>query len=214
MHLSLKVSLPPLPWQGVADKIAAIMGLIASESAYNSLCECPSFIAHSGILPTPLCSMLPTHAAVSGVGVSCWGVLGVLLRTSLCHLMTVVGACSAAVINWGLLVLVLYALYYIALEPVAGASWGALLGIPMWLTATAFCQHVPHAWAWALGLHILSWFAQVGHAPLACPSQLCASALVPACERSYGAVATDSDSVALRARLIRDNGLKALCCAG
>ena len=79
--------------------------------------------------------------------------------------MTLAGACSAAVINWGLLVLVLYALYYTALEPVAGASWGALLGIPMWLTATAFYQHVPHAWAWALGLHILSWFAQVGHAP-------------------------------------------------
>ena len=99
--------------------------------------------------------------------------------------MTLARACSAAVINWGLLVLILYALYYTALEPVAGASWGALLGIPMWLTATAFYQHVPHAWAWALGLHILSWFAQVGHAPLACPSQLCASAFVPACECSY-----------------------------
>ena len=64
-------------------------------------------------------------------------------------------------INWGLLVLILYALYYTALEPVAGLSWGVLLGIPMWLTATAFYQHVPHAWAWALGLHILSWFLQV-----------------------------------------------------
>jgi len=72
---------------------------------------------------------------------------------------------SAAVINWGLLVLVLYALYYTALEPAAGLSWGVLLGAPMWLTATAFQQHVPHAWAWALGLHILSWFLQVevGH---------------------------------------------------
>ncbi len=69
--------------------------------------------------------------------------------------------CSAAVINWGLLVLILYALYYTALEPAAGLSWGVLLGVPMWLTATAFCQHVPHAWAWALGLHILSWFLQV-----------------------------------------------------
>ena len=64
-------------------------------------------------------------------------------------------------INWGLLVLILYALYYTALEPAAGLSWGVLLGIPMWLTATAICQHVPHAWAWALGLHILSWFLQV-----------------------------------------------------
>ena len=69
--------------------------------------------------------------------------------------------CSAAVINWGLLVLILYALYYVALEPGAGLSWGLLLAVPMWLTATAFYQHVPHAWAWALGLHILSWFLQV-----------------------------------------------------
>ena len=64
-------------------------------------------------------------------------------------------------INWGLLVLILYALYYTALEPVAGLSWGVLLGVPMWLTANAFYKHVPHAWAWALGLHILSWFLQV-----------------------------------------------------
>ena len=77
--------------------------------------------------------------------------------------------CSAAVINWGLLVLVLYALYYTALEPAAGLSWGVLLGAPMWLTATAFQQHVPHAWAWALGLHILSWFLQVRlHSALVC----------------------------------------------
>ncbi len=68
-------------------------------------------------------------------------------------------------INWGLLVLILYALYYAALEPVAGLSWGVLLGVPMWLTATAFYQHVPHAWAWALGLHILSWFLQVHLSP-------------------------------------------------
>lgn len=69
--------------------------------------------------------------------------------------------CSAAVVNWGLLVLILYTLYYMALEPFAGATWGLFLGIPMWLTATAFCQHVPYAWAWAAGLHVLSWFLQV-----------------------------------------------------
>lgn len=68
--------------------------------------------------------------------------------------------CSAAVLNWGLLVLILYALYYMALEPFAGATWGIFLGIPMWLTATAFAQHVPYAWAWAIGLHILSWYLQ------------------------------------------------------
>lgn len=74
--------------------------------------------------------------------------------------MTPLCLCSAAVLNWGLLVLILYALYYMILEPFAGATWGILLGIPMWLTATAFAQHVPYAWAWAIGLHILSWYLQ------------------------------------------------------
>ena len=64
-------------------------------------------------------------------------------------------------LNWGAVLLALYCAYYSALEPFAGASWGAVLGVPMWLTATAFCQHVPYAWAWALGVHILSWFMQV-----------------------------------------------------
>ena len=78
---------------------------------------------------------------------------------------------SAAVLNWGALVLAAYAAYYMALEPLAGGSWGLLLGMPMWLSATAFEQHVPHAWAWALGLHILSWFLQV-----------CAPACLSACQ--------------------------------
>ena len=35
----------------------------------------------------------------------------------------------------------------------------------MWLTATAFRQAVPHAWAWALGVHLFSWYMQIhiGH---------------------------------------------------
>lgn len=39
------------------------------------------------------------------------------------------------------------------------------MAIPMWGTAEAFQQHVPKAWAWALGLHLLSWVVQVhfGH---------------------------------------------------
>ena len=115
--------------------------------------------------------------------------------------MTLASACSAAVINWGLLVLILYALYYTALEPVAGASWGALLGIPMWLTATAFYQHVPHAWAWALGLHILSWFAQVGHAPQAAlPSS--APLLLSLPVSTHGSLARHSILVAFRACLM------------
>jgi hypothetical protein len=67
---------------------------------------------------------------------------------------------SAAMPNGALVLLVLYTLFYTALEPVAGLTWGALLALPMWLTATAFQQRVPYAWAWALGVHALSWFAQ------------------------------------------------------
>ena len=69
-------------------------------------------------------------------------------------------ACSAAVPNAALVVLALYALYYTALEQFAGLSWGVLLALPMWLSATAFAQRVPYAWAWAIGVHALSWFVQ------------------------------------------------------
>ena len=62
--------------------------------------------------------------------------------------------------NAALVVLALYALYYTALEPFAGLSWGVLLALPMWLSATAFAQRVPYAWALAIGVHVLSWFAQ------------------------------------------------------
>ena len=73
--------------------------------------------------------------------------------------------------NAALVLLALYALYYTALEPFAGLSWGVLLALPMWLSATAFAQRVPYAWAWAIGVHALSWFAQAR--PIRC------SALVP-----------------------------------
>ena len=73
---------------------------------------------------------------------------------------------SAAMPNGALVLLVLYTLFYTALEPVAGLTWGALLALPMWLTATAFQQRVPYAWAWALGVHALSWFAQARRCPL------------------------------------------------
>lgn len=58
-----------------------------------------------------------------------------------------------------------YSLYYLALEPVAGGSWTAFVGLPLWAAANWFRASVPDAWAWALGLHLLSWFAQiaVGH---------------------------------------------------
>ena len=72
---------------------------------------------------------------------------------------------SAAVPNAAMVVLALYVLYYTAVEPFAGLSWGVLLALPMWLSATAFAQRVPYAWAWAIGVHAVSWFVQAcsGH---------------------------------------------------
>ena len=63
------------------------------------------------------------------------------------------------------ILLSLYSLYYLLLEPFAGATWALGMALPLWITAEAFQQAVPHAWAWALGLHALSWFVQVhfGH---------------------------------------------------
>ena len=71
-------------------------------------------------------------------------------------------AASAAVPNAALLFMLAYTAYYVRLEPVAGASWGVCLGGPMWLAATAARQRLPHAWAWAAALHVLSWAVQVG----------------------------------------------------
>jgi uncharacterized membrane protein YGL010W len=35
-----------------------------------------------------------------------------------------------------------YCLYYLVLEPFAGLTWAAAVGVPIWLTATAFEQQV------------------------------------------------------------------------
>ena len=73
--------------------------------------------------------------------------------------------CSQVVLNLGAVALLFYWAYYIVLEWFAGLTWGLFLGAPMWLTATWFTAAVPHAWAWALGVHLLSWYAQIhlGH---------------------------------------------------
>jgi uncharacterized membrane protein YGL010W len=69
------------------------------------------------------------------------------------------------VCNGSFVLLAAYASYYVLLEPLAGLSWAACMALPMWATANAVQQHVAAAWGWALGLHMLSWFAQVhfGH---------------------------------------------------
>ena len=73
--------------------------------------------------------------------------------------------CSQVVLNLSAVALLFYWAYYIILEWFAGLTWGLVLGGPMWLTATWFTAAVPHAWAWALGVHLLSWYAQIhlGH---------------------------------------------------
>ena len=85
-----------------------------------------------------------------------------MASTALCeeHAQYAGTARSAAVPNAAMVVLALYVLYYTALEPFAGLSWGVLLALPMWLSATAFAQRVPYAWAWAIGVHVVSWFVQ------------------------------------------------------
>lgn len=61
----------------------------------------------------------------------------------------------------------------------------AFVGLPLWAAANCFCASVPDAWAWALGLHLLSWFAQiaVSGAALSAPCRLarkeCASCSGP-----------------------------------
>jgi uncharacterized membrane protein YGL010W len=70
--------------------------------------------------------------------------------------------------NVAFFIVVAYCLYYLTLEPVAGLSWSVLVGLPLWLTATAFQQQVHKAGLWALGIHVFSWYMQIhpGHAIL------------------------------------------------
>lgn len=85
-----------------------------------------------------------------------------------------------------LAVVLLYGAYYtLALDPFAGAAWTAAVGAPLWLgaarlwrlagpaaaatAATAAATTAgSSAWRWALGVHVLSWYAQIhpGHAVL------------------------------------------------
>lgn len=71
-------------------------------------------------------------------------------------------------LNAAFLVAAAYSLYYLRLEPAAGLSWSACVGLPLWLSATLFQQQVAQAWKWALLVHVLSWYMQIhpGHAIL------------------------------------------------
>eukprot|EP00891_Asterochloris_glomerata_P003133 jgi/Astpho2/3133/Aster-03417 len=83
----------------------------------------------------------------------------------LIHLVFVPAIMCQVVLNQSAFALLFYWAYYIVLERFAGLTWGLFLGAPLWLTATWFTATVPHAWAWALGVHLFSWYAQIhlGH---------------------------------------------------
>lgn len=67
--------------------------------------------------------------------------------------------------NASFLLAAFYSAYYLLLEPLAGLSWAGLVALPLWGLANWFRVTVPAAWAWALGIHLFSWFAQIvfGH---------------------------------------------------
>jgi uncharacterized membrane protein YGL010W len=75
---------------------------------------------------------------------------------------------SYAEINGAALGAAVYVVYYLCLEPVAGLTWSACIGVPIWLGATAFRQMVAKAWQWSLLVQVISWYMQIhpGHAVL------------------------------------------------
>lgn len=68
-------------------------------------------------------------------------------------------------VNVPLVVVSLYICFYLALDLVAGFTWALAVGLPLWWGSTYFQQAVPHAWGWAIGLHLFSWYMQIhpGH---------------------------------------------------
>lgn len=74
-------------------------------------------------------------------------------------------AAGAAVLNLSFCYNFLYLLYYVTLDPFAGITWFAFVGVPIWLSSTAFMQLVDSAWKWALGAFLLGWYMQIhpGH---------------------------------------------------
>lgn len=72
---------------------------------------------------------------------------------------------SFVVFNGSFALILVYSAYYVMLDTVVGLTWSLCVGIPIWLTAEAFTSMVDAAWAWALALHVFSWWVQVhiGH---------------------------------------------------
>jgi uncharacterized membrane protein YGL010W len=73
---------------------------------------------------------------------------------------------SGVAVNWALVALLGYAAFYAALDPLAGLSWSLAVGLPLYVTATAFQKTAANAAWWAAGVQVVSWYMQIhpGHA--------------------------------------------------
>ena len=67
-----------------------------------------------------------------------------------------------------LVLLASYAMFYLVLDVLAGASWILCIGLPCLWATYSLQKATPHACVISLGLHMLSWLIQVaiGHAIL------------------------------------------------
>lgn len=85
-----------------------------------------------------------------------------------CRIFSTHPRVRGVVVNGAALQCLAYWLYYITLETFVGFTWGVCVATPLWISATLFRTHVANAWAWALGVHVLSWYMQIhpGHAIL------------------------------------------------
>jgi len=99
------------------------------------------------------------HAALAGLEYHHHVVRGTIV--------TGCGGCRVQ-LNAVFFAMVAYSLYYLLLEPAAGLSWSLCVGLPLWVTASAFQQHVAKAGLWALGVHVFSWYMQVRAAVQRC----------------------------------------------
>jgi uncharacterized membrane protein YGL010W len=106
-------------------------------------------------------------------------------------------AAPYAVCTAGTAVLAVYSAYYVSFDPFAGAGWALLVALPAWLAGEAGRQRLPHAWAWALAVHVLGWCVQLaGHkiegSPLAMKDSNNATGRSPAAVRTLPGARTPS----------------------
>jgi uncharacterized membrane protein YGL010W len=68
------------------------------------------------------------------------------------------------VLSAGALMLFIYSGYYMYYDFFAGGLYALCIAFPAWIVGQAILTTIPHAWALALGIHLLGWCVQaVGH---------------------------------------------------